>query len=799
MRMRLLLQGLRLATFIAITCVTAFAQYPSSYALTLGTSGDERVRDFCIDSNGSYVTAFTFQGTITLPGGNNLSQTLGSNGLQDNGIARYDFLGSLQWAASWGNQSGADRPVAVACDRNGFVYITGVFEGTINANPRFGNAANLTSKGATDVYVIKLTNSGNFVWARSLGGPLADAPTSISVDRDGEIVLTMTYRGNMDADPSDAGTRMVGSNGGQDILVVRLNPNGNFVWAASIGGTGDDGTGGAVAAMNQAGETIVVGTFSGTVDVDPTVAVTDFTSQGGNNAFIAVYGTTGQLVTARALLGTGDIRLSPSSLAIDPHDNYYVVGAFKQSIDIDTSVTVRMLNSQQGNYDVFAASYTRTHILRWGWRVGGLLDETVNSMRIDRNGTMVIGGSFRGSFSPNPVPNQTPALLGKGVSGATDGFAVKYRIADGSYVGSIALGNVVSGSSSQNAVVGAQIDTMGNVVVAGNFFGANLNFDQLGTSPTVRSSLGGSDMFLASYSWRHALRQPASEIGTPIVRATTNGASFLPGPVVRGELASLFGLNISTTLPGITKPDVARGLPIATKLCNTEVIFTHPNTSGQWKAPIAFCSDNQINYQVPKGIPDGYVLLKVVVDGKESNDLEVLVADDDVGIFMENAQNRVASMVFAVGQRAGQKAGPNNPLTACDAVEIYATGLGTVSPELPEDGTPTGQPPRGTPGHAKVLIYDDGTQGRNTPVAPRIVEWKREDGYILYTGLSPQYVGLYQINMLVPDPDRVEGGINSPVLLRQGNYPAQIEFRGRRSETFMINIRYSGLPSRCSN
>lgn len=797
MRMRLFLNGLRLAAFLVLACFTVPGQAPTSYALALGSAGEERVRDFCVDSNGSYVTTFTFQSPLTLPGGMNSSQILTSNGQTDNGIARYDFLGSLQWAASWGNQSAVDRPVAMACDRNGFIYITGVFEGTMNANPRFGTSL-ITSNGSTDVYLIKLTNSGNFVWARSFGGPQADAPTSISVNRQGEVLLTMTFRGNMDANPSPSETHMVGSAGGQDILVVRLNANGNFVWALPLGGSGDDGAAGVTAAFSNTGEAIVAGTFTGTIDVDPSLGVTDYTSQGGNNVFIAVYSDRGTLLSARAVLGTGDVRLTPSSLAVDALDNYYLMGSFRQSIDIDTSGTVRMLTSQQNSYDIFAASYSRTHILRWSWRVGGLLDETPSSMRLDRNGTMVVGGSFRGTFNPNPVPNQTPSLLAKGSGGATDGFAAKYRIADGVFMSSVTFGNQVSGPQFQNTVVSAQTDTMGNVVAAGNFFGANLDFDPSDTGQALRSSQGGSDMFLASYSWRNEIWKPASVIGTPLLRATTNGASFLPSPVVRGELASLFGFNIATKLPGIPKPDVARTLPIGTKLCNTEVIFSHPATQGEWKAPILFCSDEQINYQVPRDLPNGYVELKVVVDDIESNDMEVQVADDDVGIFMENAQNRTASMIFAVGQRRGEKAGPTNPLVPCDAVEIYATGLGTVAPELPPDGTPAGEA-RSTPGHAKVVIYDDGTQGRPTPAPPRIVEWKREDGYILYTGISPQYAGLYQINMLVPDPFRLPGGINDPLLLFEGNYPAQIEFRGRRSEIFMIYLRYSGqFPSRCA-
>jgi|GEM_PF-3298549 len=787
---------LRLGSLALLACFSAFAQTPTSYAFAFGTNGEEVVRDSCADSGGSYITAFTFQNTITFPGGGNLSQTLSSNGLADNGLIRYDFLGNLQWAMSWGNQSGVDRPVSVLCSRDGHIYVTGVFEGAMDANPRVGTNT-VTSNGSTDVYVIKLTNSGNFVWARTFGGPQADAPTSISISPQGDVVLSMTYRGNMDANPSATETRMIGSVGGQDIAVIRLTAAGAFKSVLSIGGTGDDGANGVSALVNNAGDTIVAGTFAGAIDVDPSVGSSEFISEGGTNAFIGFYTEAGALITARGILGTGDVRLLPTSLQLDALENYYLVGSFRQTIDIDTSGSVRNLVSQSGNYDLFAASYSKIHGLNWSWRVGGILDETPSNVFFDRNGMMVIGGKFRGTFNANPGLGSPYSMLAKAVSGATDAFALKYRITDGSFISAMSLGNSVSGSANQNGIAAAYTDTMGNLVVAGNFFGNAMDFDPSENSQQLRSSAGSSDMFLASYSWRGTLHNPSALVGTPLLRANTNAASFLPGPVVPGGLATIFGMNITTKLPGIITPDIARVTPIPTKLCNTEVIFRDPVSSRTWKAPILFCGASQINYQVPAELPMGFVELQLMVDNVASNDMQVLVQEDEIGLFMENAQTGVGALVFAVGQRQGQKVTPTNTLTACDVVEIYTTGLGTVSPSLPADGVPAGSA-RSTPGNAKVLIFDDGTQGRLIPVAPRIVELKREDGNILYTGLSPQFVGLYQINMMVPDPRRQD--IPVQLLLQQGTYPAQVEYRGRRSERFNITIDYSSVnPSRCGN
>jgi uncharacterized protein (TIGR03437 family) len=795
--MRFALPTLRQASLLVVLAFGVLAQTSGPYALTFGSAGDESVADFCVDSGGSYITAFTFQNALNFTGGTNPDQQIFTNGMRDNGLIRYDFLGNVQWAMSWGNASDVDRPVAVACDRNGFIYVAGVFEGTMDADPRFGTQL-VTSNGSTDAYLIKLTNSGNFVWARTFGGTQADAPLAVSVDANGGIVLVLSFQGSMDADPSPGKMRLLASQGGSDVATLRLTPSGNLEWANSARSAQNVGASGAAAVVDSLGQVIVVGSFQGSVNVSPTQAPAVFTSEGENDLFLVTYSRDGVMVTARAIQGPGNIRLSPSSLALDSQDNLFLMGMFKLSIDTDTSFGTRILTAQQNSDDIFVASYDRNNVLRWSWRIGGLLDEQANSMRLDRNGTLILGGSFRGSFNLNPGFGQAFTLLGLGGSGATDGFIAKYRADSGAFVSGFALSGLISGPQNQNAVKAAQIDTMGNVVIAGNLFGAGLDFNPNG-DPVTRNSSGGSDLFVAAYSWRNSLRTPTLELEAPILRANTNAASFLPAPVVPGSLATIFGLNISTKNPAVIKPDVARSFPIPTKLCNTEIVFEQPGTGDSWKAPIVFCSDFQINYQVPRDLPMGsYVVMKVIADNIVGNDMEVRVGTDDIGLFMENPAQKVAAMTFAFGIRRGQKVLPTNSVTACDIMEVFVTGLGQVIPELPPDGTPPGNARRAL-GDAEIVVFDDGTQGRlpGFEVAPRFVRFdNRTNGLIKYTGVAPSFAGLYQINVEWPNP---QDSTTSPTLrLNQGNYPAFIEFRGRRSQEFIFTVRYSAEnPSPC--
>jgi hypothetical protein len=59
-------------------------------------------------------------------------------------------------------------------------------------------------------------------------------------------------------------------------------------------------------ASDLVGNTIVAGTFTGSIDLDPsTTGVATVTAQGASDVFVAKYGSDGKLVWARDLGGTG--------------------------------------------------------------------------------------------------------------------------------------------------------------------------------------------------------------------------------------------------------------------------------------------------------------------------------------------------------------------------------------------------------------------------------------------------------------------------------------------------------------
>ncbi|MBK6984634.1 MAG: SBBP repeat-containing protein [Bacteroidetes bacterium] len=74
-----------------------------------------------------------------------------------------------------------------------------LFYGATDFDPN-GGIANLVSNGSYDIFVSKLDSSGNFIWAKNMGGVSADFGFSIAVDGVSNVYTTGTIEGTADFD-----------------------------------------------------------------------------------------------------------------------------------------------------------------------------------------------------------------------------------------------------------------------------------------------------------------------------------------------------------------------------------------------------------------------------------------------------------------------------------------------------------------------------------------------------------------------------------------------------------------------
>lgn len=206
------------------------------WARNLGGVGTDYGRGVAVDAFGNVYVTGQFSGTADFdpgPDTANLTSVLG----YDVFVCKLDSLGNYIWAKSWGGV-GIDQGRSIAVDRAGNVYTTGGFQQVVDFDPG-QNVVNLTSNGGFDIFVSKLDGSGNYVWAKTIGGTGAgDNGNDLVVGNTG-IYVAGSFQGSVDFDPGSNVANLV-SHGSGDAFVCKLDTAGNYQWARHMGGTDND-------------------------------------------------------------------------------------------------------------------------------------------------------------------------------------------------------------------------------------------------------------------------------------------------------------------------------------------------------------------------------------------------------------------------------------------------------------------------------------------------------------------------------------------------------------------------------
>ena len=329
--------------------------------------GDAFGQSITIDASGSVYTTGSFRGAVDFNPGTGAFILSSSGGISwDIFISKLDSSGNFVLAKRMGGPE-TDGGSSIALDASGNIYTTGSFQETVDFNPGSGTF-NLTSPGPTpfnesppsDIFISKLDPTGNFVWAKQMGGSMNDYVMSITIDHGGSgaVYTTGFFSGTADFDP-DTSVGNVFNLTGTGNFISKLDSSGNFVWAKRQGGGAFRTlrTSGYSIATDHFGNVYATGTFVGTADFDPGADTFNLTSAGGLDIFISKLNSSGNFVWAKAVGGTGyDYG---RSIAIDASGSVHVSGYFRSpSISFDS---INLINAGANNtYDLFIARLDAT-------------------------------------------------------------------------------------------------------------------------------------------------------------------------------------------------------------------------------------------------------------------------------------------------------------------------------------------------------------------------------------------------------------------------------------------------------
>ena len=308
-----------------------------------------------------------------------------------------------------GTDSNDERGQSISVDASGNVYTTGYFWSVADFDPGPG-IFNLTAAGARDIFVSKLNSSGNFLWAKQIGGIAYDVGYSVALHLSGsqDVYTTGSFRDTVDFDPGP-GVFNLTAVGAEDIFISRLDSAGNFVWAKQIGGISSDV--GLSTAIDDSGNVITTGTFQGTVDFNPDTGIFNLISGGNLDIFISKLNASGNFVWAKQIGGAAldaaySIALYPSG-----NENIYTTGSFRNTVDFDPGPGVFNLTATSASFsDIFILRLDGSGNFVWVKAAGGANDDIGRSLAFDASGYLHVAGYFASpsiSFGSSTLINDT--------------------------------------------------------------------------------------------------------------------------------------------------------------------------------------------------------------------------------------------------------------------------------------------------------------------------------------------------------------------------------------------------------
>lgn len=444
-------------------------------------------------------------------------------------IANVTCLISQSTVFSWANAAGGtgdDVAESVVTDASGNIYTVGNFASIVDFDSGPGTST-LASAGSTDIFILKQNPSGSFLWVKQVGSSGADIANSVALDPSGNILITGSFSGVVDFNPGTAVANQTVISG-TDGFVLKLDQNGNYLWAGAFGGNSNDA--GEAICTNSLGEVYVSGFFSSGVDFDPGFLQVIAMTVGGDDIYVLKLNANGTFSWVKTIGGTATDRgLSIASSTAGVR----VTGYFQGVADFDPAATTYTMNSN-GSNDAFVCALSHAGVFQWAYQMGGTGADNGIDIAINAQQEILLTGSFNGVADFDPSTN-TSTLQS---NGSTDVFVAKY----GNGTGLLWVKSF--GASFADRPVALALDANSNVYTSG-VFRSTVAF---GPSATVTANGSGDNVYIhkltsaGAFDWVKTFGGDAGSAIDPFNMAVDNSN----GVITVGEFDGTIDFNTET-------------------------------------------------------------------------------------------------------------------------------------------------------------------------------------------------------------------------------------------------------------
>ncbi|HOW25242.1 MAG TPA: T9SS type A sorting domain-containing protein [Bacteroidales bacterium] len=227
-------------------------------------------------------------------------------------------------------------------------------------------------------------------WSFQVGGIGSDRGGKLMADPFGNIYFAGTIGASACINGS---TDTVHSLGREDILLLRISPEGQLLWKKHLGGNGTDAPSDVM--VNASGEVFLSGIFEDTIHFGTLfLSAKDYI-----DSFIAKYDSSGNLMWLRQMAGLNSEH--GVTMTCDAQGNLLCGGFFAGTLEFPGQTTDVM--QSDGGYDGFLAEWSPEGDLLRTWQITGPDDCQVNDVLADNNNTFYVIGTFSGTVIPDTL------------------------------------------------------------------------------------------------------------------------------------------------------------------------------------------------------------------------------------------------------------------------------------------------------------------------------------------------------------------------------------------------------------
>lgn len=323
-----------------------------------GGNSADNATGIVVDAKGAIIITANCYGSIDVDPGTGEQQFILPEGKSCAIVFKLNDDGTFVWGKQFNSESINAR--GITTDSKGNIFITGSFQGTLDADPGPGefNLAHLRYSNV--LFAIKLNTKGELDWAKRFGSTGEQCGLSACTDSKGAFIISGYFSGEMDmsAAKNKNKTTFIATGGMSeyDGFVAKLDAAGNAVWAKQFGSKAFDNQNqeklnGVV--VDKTDNIYTTGAFNNTMQYAKGKTIIEAVGKGKSDICIFKLSTTGDIVWGKTFGNTGDD--IAWSISMSSYNVLAIAGQFEDKLVLGDAADGSCTLTAKGGTDMFFA------------------------------------------------------------------------------------------------------------------------------------------------------------------------------------------------------------------------------------------------------------------------------------------------------------------------------------------------------------------------------------------------------------------------------------------------------------